>query len=166
MTNKSNKARGQSTPRPPNRPGGRQASNRNQALLGVCSATVQVDGSVTAVGISLANFTKLKEKSVGKHEFRLSSVSVSISAATKLANDGDLVASMAIKDWRPASQQAMMNAGASFRHVTAQPWGVGSLASSDWVNISNDNGVIFISGFGLAKVTTVALTLRGSIQFR
>jgi hypothetical protein len=121
---------------------------------------------VTAVGISLSNFPKLKEKSVGKHEFRLSSVSVSISAATKLANDGDLVASVAIKDWRPADQHAMMNAGANFRHVTAQPWGVGSLASSDWVNIANTNGVIFIAGFGLAKATTVALTLRGSIQFR
>lgn len=136
-------------------------------ILGVCDTTVKKDGSIVGVGIDTSNFSHLGELATGKHEFRLTSASASITVATRSGNDGEIVAIFHPKSWMPASVTAMKSSpGMGFRYVSSQAWSVSMTAAGDWVATSGLAGALYLGGFGLEKDTKVSVLLRGHIQFR
>jgi hypothetical protein len=134
--------------------------------LGVMDATIKKDGTVFEANLELANLAILKQLAAGKHEYKITSASVSLTNFTRQGNDGELTMSLHPKRWVPASAGAMKNDGASYRYVSSPPWGVSLSSSGEWTNVANSGAFCFVAGTGLEKDTRVSLLVRGNVQFR
>jgi len=135
-------------------------------VLGVIDATIPHDGAVQVLGVSLANLGQLKNMAAGKHEFRVTACSAIITVATRLDNDGEIVAQFFPKAWAPPNAAHMKAGGASYRYINAQPWGVGLATAGDWTNVSNVGAYLYVCGYALLKDTQISVTFRGNVQFR
>jgi hypothetical protein len=135
--------------------------------LGVINARIPADGTVTPKNVALSTLQGLKDLSAGKHEFRITALTVSVTVDTKLANDGVVAAQVQPKAWVPASVDAIMSSPrGAYRHVSAAPFAVVLPSPGEWTAMSNAGATIYLAGSGLAKETTVSLLVRGNVQFR
>lgn len=132
-------------------------------------SAVEKAGTIKEVELSLSSLPMLKALANGKHEYRITSASVSITVGSRLANDGEIAMICHPKkggSWTPANHQAIKNGGGAYRHVSSQAWSVTLSSTGDWVNVANPAAYVFLAGYVLEKDTQVTLLVKGNVQFR
>jgi hypothetical protein len=164
MTKTRNRRSRKASQAPPNR--GQGQRSRGGQALGVYDATLNQDGTVLAIPVSFNRLPLLRALGAGKHEFRITSLTATITVATRLNNDGEVVAQLLPKNWQPESAAMMKTQNASFRYISSAPWSVSLASSGEWVAVSNFNVTMFMAGFALEKDTQVSVLFRGNVQFR
>nr|QDH91314.1 MAG: hypothetical protein H2RhizoL4914731_000001 [Riboviria sp.] len=156
--------RNRRAPQPQNgRRGGGQAQ---MPVLGIVEVDIPKDGSVTSAYMDFARLPHLKNMGSGKHEYRVTSASASITVATRSGNDGEIVALFYPKAWTPTSAADMKSNGGAYRYISAAAWSVNMSSASDWTNVANQAGYVYLCGYALEKVTKVSVLIRGNVQFR
>jgi len=135
-------------------------------VLGVYDLTINSDGKPQQWPLGPSHLQQLKNLVAGKHEYRVTSMTATVTVATRLGNDGEIVLILNPKNWTYADVSAMKSGGASYRYVSSQTWAVSLTSPGEWAGVANSSLVLTTGGYGLEKDTQVSVLFRGNVQTR